>query len=94
VRGIKQWEGLPGPARRLGRGEVRRPARQGEDAAVGVRHDDFDEVADPMDVADRQGVAIQGMNRVANGDASRRSLELMGSLRIASRRCTIGYANR
>jgi hypothetical protein len=56
--GVEEREGLADLARRHGRTDVRRPARQGEHATVGVLHDDLDEVTDTMDIADRQSMTV------------------------------------
>jgi hypothetical protein len=68
--GIKPLEGLPDPARRPGRRQVGRPARQGERASIRVGHHDLHDVVHPPHVADRQGVAVQRMNGVEDGDTA------------------------
>jgi hypothetical protein len=78
----------------LARGEVGRPGWQGEHAAVGVVHDKLDEVSYLPHVANRQGVAVQGMNWVTDGDAAQRLLGPWGSLRITSRRGRTNYCRK
>jgi hypothetical protein len=68
--GVQEWQDALEPGSWGARGEVGGPGWQAAYASVGVVHDELDEVSDLPHVANRQGVAGQGMDRVADRDAS------------------------
>ena len=80
---MEEWDGL-GPEAKLLGVEVRRPRWEGENAPIGVVCRDFDDVAQTADFAHSHGLAMQGVNRVGDGDTFQRFIELMCSLLIAS----------
>jgi hypothetical protein len=49
---------------------IRRPGRECQDTPVRVLHDVFEEISHPADVAERECVATQGVDRIPDRDLS------------------------
>ena len=71
-----------------GRGRARPivsgPPWQGQHAAIRVIDDDLEERTDTPDVSHSQGVAMQGVNGIVNGDTAQRLIGLLCSSLIVS----------
>jgi hypothetical protein len=65
------------------------PGRERQDTPVRVFHDVFEQRSHPADVAERERVATQGVDRIPDRDCSKRGLERMCSLLITSLRAKI-----